>query len=76
MQLFATALALQAPWFISEVRFDQDSEELHITLDFRDGSDFHLSPESNEKGRPYDTRERTWRHLDFWQHKTYPMLFG
>lgn len=71
MQLFAAALGLQSPWFISEVRFDENSEELHIALDFKEGTTFSLCPGSPEKGRPYDTRERTWRHLDFWQHKTY-----
>ena len=70
-QLFTLALGLQAPWFIADVHFDADQEELHLTLGFAEDAVFHLSPDSAERGRPYDTRERTWRHLDFWQHKTY-----
>jgi transposase len=71
MQLFSTALGLTAPWYITEVEFDEESEELHVSIDFMDGAEFSISSESDDRSRPYDTRERRWRHLDFWQHKTY-----
>ena len=71
--LFSLALGLGDPWFVEGVNFVEVSEstakELHIRLNFRKGYEFHL--EDGQKGKGYDTEEKIWRHLDFFQHKCY-----
>jgi transposase len=68
--LFEAALGIRDPWEIEEVRFDYDCRRLDIILDFQRGAAFTCC----ECGKPltaYDTRIRKWRHLDFFQFKTY-----
>ena len=71
--IFAKALNLPAPWSISSVEFKPDSSgamELHINLSFPRGSKF-ACPECGTEASAYDTTPRTWRHLNFFQYKTY-----
>ena len=47
----------------------QDGKELHIHIDFSRGARF-----VNDKGESvcaYDTEEKEWRHLNFFEHKCY-----
>jgi transposase len=70
-ELFSTALGLMEPVYIDEVVFDKVESTLHIHMDFRRGGKFECS-ECGTKGLPvYDTVDKTWRHLNFWQYKTY-----
>ena len=71
-QLFALALGLIPPWFIEKVSFDPEQKRLDLFLDFKRGSKF-LCPEcgSGEGCPVYDTTEKTWRHLDFFQHQAF-----
>jgi len=70
-QLFEMALGLQSPWFIEEVEFKNEEplKELHITLGVKENSKFkdHLDIECSI----YDTKKRTWQHLNFFEHKCY-----
>lgn len=71
--LFAAALNLPEPWFVSSVEFKDTkggSKELHIEVSFARGSKFSC-PECNNIVSAYDTSPRTWRHLNFFQYKTY-----
>lgn len=71
--LFAAALNLPEPWSIAKVEFKPDSSgtmELHIELSFPRGSKF-ACPECGTEATAYDTAPRTWRHLNFFQYKTY-----
>lgn len=68
--LFTAALGLQSPWRVASVRFDEEAKELHIDLDFARGSVFDC-PGCGNPAKAYDTRERTWRHLNFFEHKCY-----
>ena len=71
--LFAAALNLPEPWSIAKVEFKPDSAgsmELHIELSFSRGSKFSC-PECGTETAAYDTKPRTWRHLNFFQYKTY-----
>lgn len=73
VDIFAAALNLPEPWFIVKVEFKPDSTgsmELHIELSFPRGSKF-ACPECDTKTTAYDTTPRTWRHLNFFQYKTY-----
>mgnify|MGYP001416421494 CR=1 FL=1 len=68
--LFQAALGIQEPWMIKEIRLIEANHELHITLDFVKGAAFPC-PECAQACKAYDTKERTWRHLNFFQFKTY-----
>ncbi|TXB63801.1 ISL3 family transposase [Phaeodactylibacter luteus] len=72
-ELFAMALGINTPWFIQKIEFTEselnDSRELHLFLDFKPGSAFKVS--DGDKYTAYDTRDKTWRHLDFFQHRCY-----
>lgn len=69
--LFQMALGLEAPWTVSDVAFDKPQGRLDLTLSFPKGSRFRC-PECGQPDQPvYDTQERTWRHLDFFQFQAY-----
>ena len=73
VDIFAAALNLPAPWLISKVEFKPDSAgtmELHIELSFPRGSKFSC-PKCETTTTAYDTKPRVWRHLNFFQYKTY-----
>jgi len=72
-QLFAQGLGLSDPFHITLVELldveDSNSKSLHIHIDFYKGSTFKASDGNSYK--VYDTRQRSWRHLDFFQHTCY-----
>lgn len=71
--LFTLGLNLSKPWQVVKVEFShvegQVEQELHIWLDFERGHRF-LSSHGAEL-TAYDTVEKTWRHLNFFQHACY-----
>jgi len=68
--LFQAALGLPEPWQVTEVRFDPDTQELHLSLDFPPGRRFPC-PDCGAAVPAYDTDPaRTWRHLNFFEHRT------
>lgn len=84
--LFTAALQLDYPWKVTNVEFLKDTDDpkkmnLHITIGFESGARFVFYNEDgtvwcDEAGNPiektaHDTVERTWRHLNFFQYKTY-----
>jgi transposase len=69
--LFQMALGLVPPWMVKKSAFDGTAKRLDIYLDFGKGSRFACS-ECGTPGCPaYDTEEKTWRHLNFFQHEAY-----
>lgn len=70
-ELFGLALGLEAPWAVTEVRFDVEARRLDLTVDFAEGSRFPCPVCSRAACPVHDTKVRTWRHLDFFQHQTY-----
>lgn len=71
IELFTAALGLQSPWQIVKVDFTEVSEntpELHLWIDFQKGHRFTIDGTSSTA---YDTKDRTWRHLNFFQHKCF-----
>ena len=70
-KLFTDALQLKDPLYVKAVDFDSGVGELHIQIDFKKGAHFDC-PACSHAGMPvYDTVEKTWRHLNFFQYKTY-----
>jgi transposase len=71
-EIFSIALGLERPWQIREVRFETPKEserELHIYLDFERGTKF--PSRTGEYTSAYDTEEKRWQHLNFFQHRCY-----
>lgn len=73
-QLFELALNIQDPWYIKDIQFSAENKRLDIHIDFRKGSVFHYaSSQENIKGdfKVYDTVDKQWRHLNFFEHECY-----
>lgn len=69
--IFAMGLGLSSPWEVAEVSFEDSIEgkELHIKIDFKRGGEF--ANDAGEMQKAYDTEDKTWRHLNFFEHKCY-----
>ena len=71
LSLFTAALGLQAPWEVVDVRFDPQGGRIDFDVAFARGAQFPC-PHCGAAGQPvHDTRERTWRHLNFFQFQAY-----
>jgi len=68
-QIFAIALGLEKPWNIERVVFNKENSQLDIYLSFTRGFKFMMDDE--QEYTAHDTTQRTWQHLDFFQHKCY-----
>jgi transposase len=68
--LLQLALGLNEPWFVEKSDFDMEQKRFDIFLDFKKGSMF-TCPECGRSGKVHDTVEKTWKHLNFFQHETY-----
>ena len=70
-ELFTKALGLKDSLYVKSIDFKPDKGELHLQIDFKRGARF-ACPICGAKDRPvHDTKEKTWRHLNFFQYKTY-----
>lgn len=69
--LFTAALGVEKPMYIGGVRFDKDAGELHIEIDFERGASFKCPKCGKEGCNVKDTEDKTWRHLNFFQYKSY-----
>lgn len=71
-ELFEKALSIESPWFINRVNFDEFQKRLDIYIDFDKGSTFFYS-EGEIEGyfKVHDTKKKTWRHLNFFEHECY-----
>jgi transposase len=71
VDLFQKALGLEEPWRVVGCEFDPVSHRLDLRLDFPRGSRFSC-PQCGQGGcEVHDTSEKTWRHLDFFQHEAF-----
>jgi transposase len=67
-ELFETALNIEAPFYIKDIGFDVEKKRLDIYIDFKRGSMFSYK---GEECKAYDTKEKQWRHLNFFEHECY-----
>jgi len=67
--IFTLALGLQKPWFIKKTVFNQKESRLDIYLGFEKGAKFKM--EDGKEYTAHDTSDRTWQHLNFFQHHCY-----
>ena len=68
--LFQAALGLSPPWVVSRSEFDADLKQLDLHIDFSPGSRFACASCGADGCPVHDAREKQWRHLNFFQHKT------
>jgi transposase len=69
--LFQMALGIEPPWVVTKSEFDAAAKRLDIHLDFAKGSRF-TCPHCGTAGCPaYDSEDKTWRLLNFFQHEAY-----
>ena len=71
LDLFSAALGLEEPWKVVDVQFDAQRRRLDLRIDFAKGARFRC-PECGAAGcKVHDTEEKTWRHLNFFEHEAY-----
>ena len=68
--LYAKLLGLTAPWGVEKVELKLQEGEVHITVALPK-KELWVCPECLERAPIHDHNERTWRHLDTFQYKTY-----
>ncbi|NOQ76205.1 MAG: ISL3 family transposase [Methylococcaceae bacterium] len=71
-ELFQQALHIDSPWFIKSIDFNAEKKQLNIHVDFKRGSTFaDPAPdgESAKMYKAYDTVEKSWQHLNFFEHE-------
>ena len=72
-EIFRLALNLQSPWYIKEIRLEKPEGKLfgklEIYIDFKRGEKFTLADGS--QCTAYDTEERRWQHLNFFEHQCF-----
>ncbi|MGH3686509.1 MAG: helix-turn-helix domain-containing protein, partial [Pseudonocardiaceae bacterium] len=68
--LFTAALGLSGPWRVTRSEFDAGATQLDRYLDFGRGARFACPAKDCARGDSpvHDSVEKTWRHLDFFQH--------
>jgi len=68
LPIFTAALELESPWFIKEIAFKGSGKDkqLHIYVSHKRGVKFEYE---SELCSVHDHQERTWRHLNFFQHE-------
>jgi len=71
LSLFTIALGLEKPWGVVDIKFSKDKGRLDLKIDFQKGSTFPCPPCEEGRCPVHDTKERTWRHLNFFQYETY-----
>ena len=69
--LFTAALGLASPWEVVEVAFDPVQGRIDFHVGFDPGSRFACPHCGAEQQPVHDTRERAWRHLNFFQYQAY-----
>jgi transposase len=69
--LFALALGLQDPWYVSDAKFSVSEHRLDLMLNFVEGSTFTCPVCGRAGAQTHDTRTKQWRHLNFFQHECY-----
>lgn len=71
LKLFTLALGLHKPWKVVNTEFSKETGRLDLTIDFDRGATFACPACGSGNCPVHDTRERQWRHLNFFQYETY-----
>ena len=71
--LFSKALKLESPWEITKIEFLEKEGRINIFIDFPKGSVFPC-PKCKKEVKAYDTTEKQWRHMNFFQYACYMVV--
>ncbi len=71
VDLFQQALGLSQPWKVVGYDFSAAERRLTLSVDFEAGGTFDCPLCERSGCKAYDTSEKTWRHLDFFQHEAF-----
>lgn len=69
-EMFLKALGLSEPWYIKDIKLDEESNTFDVWIDFRKGSKFKDEETEKEYG-VFSSEEKKWKHLFMWQYVTY-----
>lgn len=69
-KLFETALQVEEPFRLIRMEFEDIEQAWHLYVDFERGATF-ACPHCGGACTAYDSDWKQWRHLDFWDWKTY-----
>ena len=69
--LFSVALGLETPWYIENLDFSTENKRLDIHINFVKGSCFSCPTCGDKTAKAYDSINKSWRHLDFFQHEAH-----
>lgn len=67
--LYTRFLGIGSPWRVTAVRLDEASAEVRVHVEHRSNRNC-ACPTCGKRVPRYDTRHRSWRHLDSCQYKT------
>ncbi len=71
VELFQLALGIEWPWRVERAEFDPKRKRLDIHIDVEPAGTF-ACPECGRTGcKAWDTSEKEWRHLNFFQHEAF-----
>jgi len=68
-KLFEQMLKLPNPWVVEKVAIDEVAQEIKVYIEYK--NDEGVCPKTGELCKIYDRRERSWRHLDTMEYKTW-----
>lgn len=68
--LMQLALGLTPPWMVARADFDRSAQRIDIHIDFSPGSRF-ACPACGAICPVHDTEQKSWRHLNFFQHQAH-----
>lgn len=69
IKIFSLMAGIEEPWILEKVEVDEN-KDLHMYVKYKRGNKFKCN--KCEKLCPvYDTAEKTWRHLNCFEHKTF-----
>ena len=68
-ELYTTILGIRSPWKVADVDLSAKAEEVRVLIGLEAGTRLPC-PKCGEACPGYDTRRRSWRHLDTCQFKT------
>ncbi len=71
VELFEAALGLGEPWRVVGSCSDAGQRRLEVRIDFERGARFACPACERAGCEVHDTAEKTWRHLDFFQHQAF-----
>ena len=69
--LFTAALGLVSPWQVLDIEFDPEAGRIDFKVGFSSGAKFSCPHCGETEQGVYDTRGRTWRHLNFFQYQAF-----